>query len=156
MNDGDRRISETIHADALIIGEAGVLLRGASGSGKSTLALDLLDYAQTKDAFARLIGDDRLLLAERNGRLIARPHPAIAGAIEVRGLGVVKTPYEAAGVIRLVVDLFDPSSRPPRYPSDGSLRTQICGVDLPRLWIEARDPSAPRRIFSFFHKVAAK
>ncbi len=145
-----------IHANALLVGESGVLVRGASGSGKSALTLDLIDYAQRKGAFARLIGDDRLELTVLDGRLIARPHPAIAGAIEVRGLGILQSSYEAAGVIRLVVDLFDAASPPPRYPPEGSLRAQIRGVDLPRLWAEARNPSSPSKIFSFFHMVVAK
>ena len=149
-------VREMVHANALLMGKSGVLVRGPPGSGKSALTLDLIDYAQRKGAFARLIGDDRLELIVRDGRLIARPHPAIAGAIEVRGLGILQAPYEAAGVIRLVVDLFDAASPPPRYPPEGSLRAQICGVDLPRLWAEPRDPSSLRKIFSFFHMVVAK
>jgi serine kinase of HPr protein (carbohydrate metabolism regulator) len=152
----DEPAREMIHASAMILGESGVLLRGPSGSGKSSLVLDLIDYAETRGAFARLVGDDRLELVARNGRLIARPHPAIAGAIEARGLGVIDAPFEPAGVIHLAVDLFDASSPLPRYPAEGSLRTRICGVELPRLPVEGCDPSAARKIFSFFHGVAVK
>ncbi len=76
-----------IHANALLLGSAGVLLRGPSGAGKSGLGLELIHLAQGRGLFARLIGDDRVALVRRHGRLVARPHPAIAGAIEERGRG---------------------------------------------------------------------
>ncbi len=82
------------HATALLVGASGLLLRGPPGSGKSGLALRLIDAAQGRGLFARLIGDDRVLLESCNGRLIARPHEAIAGAIELRALGIVRLPYE--------------------------------------------------------------
>jgi len=63
-----------------------VLLRGPSGSGKSDLALRLIDDG------ARLIADDQTHLAKKGHALIATPPPAIAGMIEVRGIGVVKLP----------------------------------------------------------------
>lgn len=153
---GDGDGGATIHGDALLIGEHGVLLRGASGSGKSALTLALVAAAEQRRIFARLIGDDRLELIARHGRLIARPHPAIAGLIESRGLGVLRIPYEPAGVIRLVVDLLDGTAASPRFPPDGSLETQICGVVLPRLWTNAAQSLALEQIFLFFHSVTAK
>ncbi len=33
------------HASCVVVGEAGVLIRGPSGSGKSTLAREILDLA---------------------------------------------------------------------------------------------------------------
>jgi len=145
--------SRHVHGNALILGESGVLLRGAPASGKSSLTLDLIDYAESKGAFARLVGDDRVQLILCNGRVIAKPHSAIRGAVEIRGLGLIKTAFESAAVIGLVVDLCDAS--PPRYP-DGSLRTQLCGVDLPWLPIQSGDASGARKIYSFFHMVVAK
>jgi HPr kinase/phosphorylase len=142
-----------IHANALILRDCGVLLRGAPGTGKSTLTLDLIDYARTRGAFARLVGDDRVQLMLSNGRVIATPHPAIRGDIEIRGIGVVKAPFEPAGVIRLVVDLFT-APEPARHP-DRPLRMQICGVDLPWLPIRSGDPAAGRKIYSFFHALVA-
>ena len=35
-------LPSTIHASAVVIGETGVLIRGASGAGKSTLARSLI------------------------------------------------------------------------------------------------------------------
>ncbi len=142
------------HANALLLGERGVLLRGVSGSGKSALSCRLLESARLRGDFARLIGDDRVALTNRNGRLIARPHPAIAGAIELRGLGLMLAPFEPAGVIRVVVDLASPSGeRPPRYPLPNAELTQICGLSLPRCIIEAGDYAVLEKILYFIQSV---
>lgn len=143
----------TIHASALLIGPHGALLRGPSGAGKSALALDLIDHARARGDFARLIGDDRLALSAAGGRLIARPHPSIAGRVEIRGQGIVAVPFEPAGVIRLVVDLLDAASQPERLPPEDALETNLCGVALPRLFARADRASAAREIFSYLHGV---
>jgi HPr kinase/phosphorylase len=152
--DGD---ASRVHGNALIIGDKGVLLRGPSGSGKSALTLALIAFAEQRGVFSRLIGDDRIELGVRHGRLIARPHPTIAGMIEARGIGILRVPHEAAGVIRLVVDLVDKASPPPpRLPPEDLLQTKIRGVAVPRLWADASNSSAPGQIFFFFHNVVAK
>ena len=43
----------SIHACALIVDEAGLLIRGASGAGKSSLVLALIAAAQAQGRFAR-------------------------------------------------------------------------------------------------------
>ncbi len=144
--------AQTLHANALLIGAAGVLLRGPSGAGKSALTLDLIAEAEMRGMFARLIGDDRLRLCERHGRLIARPHPAIAGAIEMRGVGLVRCAHEPAGVIRLIVDLVEEAER---LPAAEALWTKLCGVTLPLLRESARGVHAARRILSFLRGFAA-
>ncbi len=105
-----------IYASAVTIGEAGVLIRGASGAGKSRLALALIAGARNAGAFARLVGDDRISLENRNERLIARGHPRIRGQIEQRGGGILRTPSIAAAVVRLVIDIV-PAREAPRYPA---------------------------------------
>ena len=40
--------------------------------------------------FARLVGDDRVHVEAAGGRLLVRPAPALAGLIEVRGIGVLR------------------------------------------------------------------
>jgi HPr kinase/phosphorylase len=143
------------HANALLLGETGVLLRGATGAGKSTLSYELIARARLQGQFAALIGDDRLTLANCNGRLIARPHPAIEGAIELRGLGIAAVPFEPAGVIRCVVDLKAPGGLE-RYPSPEAAATQLCGLWLPRCFVELRDVAAVAKIFFFVQKLSAK
>ena len=68
------------HANALLLGATGVLLRGVSGAGKSALTLELIARARLRGDFARLIGDDRVMLENCNGRLIARPREPIPRA----------------------------------------------------------------------------
>lgn len=120
-----------LHANAVLIGESAVLVRGPSGSGKTRLSLQLIEAGRIAGIFARLVGDDRIELVARHGRLLARPVGSIAGLIERRGLGLAPLAHEAAACVRLVVDLqADPA---PRMPEPGMLVTEIAGVTLPRL-----------------------
>ncbi|GGK32181.1 HPr kinase/phosphorylase [Salinarimonas ramus] len=122
---------DTIHATCVVVGEAGVLIRGASGAGKSRLALDLVEVARARGRFARLVGDDRLRLQASGGRLVARPHPSIAGLVEARGIGLLARPHLPAAIVRLVVDLSE--TPPERLPEPSAFETTILGVRLPRL-----------------------
>lgn len=125
-------VSSTLHASAVAVGEAGILIRGRSGAGKSSLAVGLLAAAAGTGRFARLVGDDRIELLCRSGRLIARGHPSILGMIELRGQGIIHIPYEAAMVLRLVVDLL-PAEEMARYPDPAERQAELCGAKLPRL-----------------------
>jgi len=120
----------TVHASAVLTGARAVLIRGGAGAGKSKLALALIDAAQTGLlAFARLVGDDRVHLEPRNGRLLVKPAAALAGLIEVRGLGIRRLAYEPVAVVGLVVDLAAEDAD--RLPE--SSETAIRGITLPRL-----------------------
>ncbi|HEV7873618.1 MAG TPA: HPr kinase/phosphatase C-terminal domain-containing protein [Enterovirga sp.] len=129
----------TIHASCVVLGEAGILIRGESGSGKSTLARDVLDRAEAAGSFGRLVCDDRIALSSRNGRLVARAVPAIAGRLEIRGIGLVTLPYEPAAVVRLVVDC---GSSAPRFPEEAGLQIELLGVTLPRIEVASGPDSA--------------
>jgi len=145
-----------MHANALLLGSAGVLLRGPSGSGKSGLGLELIQSARGRGLFARLIGDDRVEIVRRHGRLLARPHPSIAGAIEERGVGVLRVEFEPVGVLRCLVDLRGPrDDAPRRYPDEADGQANLCGVALPRLAADAREAGAARKILSFIHQFVA-
>ena len=120
-----------IHASSVLVGEAGLLIRGEPGSGKSSLAVALIETATQRGLFARLVGDDRMMVSASAGRVVARPHPAIAGLVERRGLGLTPLPAAAGAVIRLVVDLAPEA--PARLPEPEALVTTLCGVALPRL-----------------------
>ena len=136
-----------VHASAVLTGATAVLIRGPSGSGKSRLAFALIEAGTTCAPFgalrfARLVGDDRVMLETASGRLLARPAPALAGLIEIRGLGLRRLPYEAAATIGLVVDLASPDGA--RLPDAAAGTTEILGVSLPRLALPAGvDPVAP-------------
>jgi serine kinase of HPr protein (carbohydrate metabolism regulator) len=124
----------TVHASAVLAGARAVLIRGPAGAGKSQLALALIQAAQTGLLrFARLVGDDRLHLEAHHGRLLVRPAPALAGLIEVRGLGIRRLDYEPVAVVGLVVDLAAEDAE--RMPLAGE--TVLFGVAVRRLALAA-------------------
>ena len=110
-----------------------MLIRGESGAGKSGLALALIERAVLRGRFAALVGDDRVRVESRHGRVVARPHPAIAGLVEIRGHGIVSVDHVPACVLRLVVDL---AAAGPRLPEAPVADTMILGVALPALRID--------------------
>jgi HPr kinase/phosphorylase len=120
-----------VHASSVVIGEAGVLIRGPSGSGKSRLSRELLGAAERSGSFARLVSDDRTEVEVSNGRLIARSVSPIEGRIEVRGVGILERSFEPAAVIRLVVDCF--CAPEARLPQESESHTELANVRLPRL-----------------------
>jgi HPr kinase/phosphorylase len=130
----------TVHASAVLAGARAVLIRGASGAGKSRLALALLQATQAGSLpFARLVGDDRVHLEAHHQRLLVRPAAALAGLIEVRGLGIRRLDYEPVAVVGLVVDLAaDDAERLPAAQD-----TVIAGVCLPRLAVAAGSDALP-------------
>jgi HPr kinase/phosphorylase len=134
--------SATVHASAVLAGPRAVLIRGPAGAGKSRLALALVQAADCGlIGFARLVGDDRIELAAAHGRLLARPAPALAGLIEVRGLGVRRLAHEPVAVVGLVVDLAVPGAE--RLPAADNQETAIEGIILPRLALGAASDPLP-------------
>jgi HPr kinase/phosphorylase len=121
--------SSTIHATGVIIGHRGILIRGPSGSGKSRLAMTLLQSAGP--GFACLVGDDRIHLEAVHGRLLMRPATALAGLMEIRGLGIVRLPFEPVAVVHLVIDLAAADAA--RLPGSTALAVEIAGARLARL-----------------------
>lgn len=124
--------SPSIHASAVLVGARAVLIQGPSGSGKSRLALTLLHAAaQGVIAFARLVADDRVHVEAKHGRLLVRPAEALAGLIEIRGLGIRRVPYEPLAVVGLVVELGQPAAE--RLPDPARMQAEIAGITLRRL-----------------------
>jgi len=115
-----------IHASCASRSGDGVLLIGPSGSGKSDLVLRLL--ARGFD----LVADDRVEIEDG----VARPVPALAGLLEVRGLGIVRLPYVAATRLALVVELGDAATRLP-------VPARHDALGLPMTWLDAFAASAP-------------
>jgi HPr kinase/phosphorylase len=122
----------TEHASAVLIGSRAALIRGPAGSGKSRLAWALIDAAAAGlIRFARLVSDDRVELTASHGRLLIRAPAALAGLIEVRGVGVRRLAYEPVAVAGLVVDLSAADSE--RIPAPSAQTAEINGIQLPRL-----------------------
>jgi HPr kinase/phosphorylase len=118
-----------VHGSCAAREGAGVLLMGPPGSGKSDLVLRLLSRGFD------LIADDRVDITDG----IASAPAALAGMLEVRGLGVMHMPHRQQARLALVVDL---GPLPPRMPSPGRHAT----LDLPQVGIDARAASAPERV----------
>ncbi len=122
----------SIHASAVCVGEQAILIRGASGTGKSRLALDLILAGRAgMIAATKLIGDDRVRLDTRNGRVRVFGVPELEGMLEIRGLGIRRCDFTAEAEVALVVDLA--ASDAERLPPPERLKTLISEVELPRI-----------------------
>ncbi len=126
-------MTQQIHGTCVEVSGAGVLLRGPSGSGKSDLALRLIDGG------AQLVADDRVDLEVRNGLLTASAPAALAGMIEVRGLGVMRIPAVSRTFITLIIDLVE-GDAVERMPEPMTCR--LLGVEAPLMRLHGRNASA--------------
>jgi HPr kinase/phosphorylase len=100
-------------------GPQAVLLLGAPGSGKSDLLLRLLR------AGFDLVADDQVLV--EHGR--ARAPAALAGLLEVRGLGIFRLPFIADAPLRLVVQLGPVAARLPEPALHPALNLPLIALD---------------------------
>ncbi|MGJ5175568.1 HPr kinase/phosphorylase [Bradyrhizobium oligotrophicum] len=125
-------VSASVHASAVKVGDLAVLVRGPSGSGKSRLAFGLILAGRAGQIPpAVLVGDDRVHLATRGGEMWVSPAPALAGLIEIRGLGIRSCDYVSEARIGLVVDLMAEDAE--RLPPPHSLQWNENGIELPRI-----------------------
>jgi serine kinase of HPr protein (carbohydrate metabolism regulator) len=124
--------STTVHASAVLAGARAVLIRGPSGAGKSRLALELIESTRVGVLrFARLVGDDRVYLEAAGGRVLVRPAEALAGLIELRGVGLRRLVHEPIAVVGLVVDLAVAEAA--RLPEAEQRAAVVAGIVIPRL-----------------------
>ena len=109
-----------------------MLIRGPSGAGKSRLAFDLILAGRSGQIPpAVLVGDDRVHLEAGDGQLVVRPARELAGLIEIRGLGIRRCDFADEAVVGLVVDLDAADAE--RLPPPEALRTDISGIEIPRI-----------------------
>ncbi|AGM25738.1 HPr kinase/phosphorylase [Spiroplasma syrphidicola EA-1] len=71
------------HGSLINIFGKGVLLIGKSGIGKSEITLELVKKNHL------FVGDDRIVIQQRNNKLFGRSHEILKNLIEVRGLGIL-------------------------------------------------------------------
>ncbi len=144
---------ETVHGSAVAIDGRGILIRGRSGSGKSSLVLGLIDRDPAR---TRLVADDRVALAVDGDRLVATVPAAIAGKLEVRGIGVVDLPHVPSCPVALVVDIRPPAECE-RMPAAGALATTLLGIAVPRFMLPHGAPDGPARVrFALAHLAVGK
>lgn len=127
-----------LHASAVAMGTAGLLITGASGSGKSTLALQLMALG------ASLVADDRVeVRSGPDGGLLLSAPEAIRGLVEARGLGLIRSaPVRAYA--RAVIDLD--RTETDRLPQ--ARETVIAGERLPLL-AKVEGPAFPSMLLLY-------
>ena len=141
-----------VHATAIALGPAAALIRGASGSGKSDLALRCIGMAAGGVAgeTAILVSDDQVVLSRDASGIVVSPPPAIAGRLEVRGLGIVEVAYVDRARLALVVDLVAPDVVE-RLPPE--LHCLIDDVRVPVLQLTPFEASAPLKLLLCLRRV---
>lgn len=117
-----------LHASCAARDGAGVLLIGPPGSGKSDLLLRLLDHGFS------LVADDQVVL--EGG--VARAPDVLAGLIEVRGLGILRSAYVASAPVALAVAMG----------AGERLPEPELHLGVPLVHIDPAQASAPARVAS--------
>ena len=108
----------TMHASCVAFGDTGILLCGPSGAGKSDIALRLID-------------------------LHAAAPPALAGLLEIRGIGLVELPCLSSVIVRLVGDIVyaGPVERlpPPAW-------SEYLGIHIPQVAVAPFEQSSVAKL----------
>jgi HPr kinase/phosphorylase len=126
-----------VHATAIAIDGGAILLRGPPGAGKSDLALRLIDGG------ARLVADDQAELRRDGSRVWVSAPAAIAGLIEVRGIGILRLDALAEAPLVMCVDLV-PAAEIERLPQ---LRfAELLGLTIPLVAVAAFEASAAAKL----------
>lgn len=130
-----------VHGTCVALGARAVLLRGPSGAGKSDLAFRLV--REDPSGETRLVADDQVALREAGAVLLASAPAALAGLVELRGLGLVALPSAGETPLALIADLVARVSVPriaePRYET-------ILGISLPVISLHAFDGTATAKL----------
>jgi serine kinase of HPr protein (carbohydrate metabolism regulator) len=134
-----------VHATAVAIDGGAVLLRGPSGAGKSDLGLRLIE------AGARLVADDQVELLRAGQEVLARAPPALAGLVEIRGVGIVRVAAVDTAPLVLIADLV-PAGQIERLPAPRVER--VLGVALPLIAVAPFEASAAAKL-SFARRALA-
>lgn len=126
-----------VHATTVAIGDRALLLRGPSGAGKSDLALRLIDGG------ARLVADDQSELRRIGEYIFVKAPAAIAGLLEVRGVGVIRVGALPEAVLALVVDLL-PAAEIERLPD--IRHEDLLGLAVPAISLAPFEASAAAKL----------
>jgi serine kinase of HPr protein (carbohydrate metabolism regulator) len=147
--------NKLIHGTCLLVGARALLLRGPTGSGKSRLAGALLLAARLEGRFARMVADDQTRLEVAGARLILSSPPTIGGLREYAGIGIFRENFERQAVAGLVIDLVKNREELVRLPDPQALMTNIAGISLARLTLDARAPGTLALVMEALTRLAA-
>jgi HPr kinase/phosphorylase len=140
-----QQAKQLVHGTCVAYGAHAALLRGSSGSGKSDLALRFLALAGDGDMAPRLVADDQVVVEAQAGTLKVSAPDALAGKLEVRGLGIMTLPHAEHAKLVLVVDLVA-RDEVPRMPPEPLPRITLLGVRVPNLQLAPFELSAPLKL----------
>ena len=137
-----------IHATAIALEDRrAALILGPSGSGKSDLALRCIlqgAWIDGRHCAAMLVADDQVIVERQGPYLVARPPGAIAGRIEVRGIGIVPMAHASPATIALAVELVD-APRVERLPDPAPV-WPLLGVEVPLIRVAPFEASAHLKV----------
>ncbi len=123
-----------LHGSCAALAGEGVLFLAPPGGGKSDLLLRLLGQGWV------LVADDQVMLEADQGLLRASPPAALAGRMEVFGLGLLAGLAWTSATLRLAARLV-PQSALPRLPEPETW--SALGATLPALRLHGAAASAP-------------
>lgn len=126
------------------LGKNAAILTGPSGSGKSDLALRFISETPS-ELDPALVSDDQIWVNAQHGGVIAYPPEAIAGKIEVRGVGIIRLPYCKQANVKLLIKLVE-KQFVPRMPPSPLPTERLCGFEVPILSLSPFESSAPLKL----------
>ena len=129
-----------IHASCVEFMGKGLLICGEPASGKSDLCLRLTDIG------ARLVADDQTKIENIDGKLIASCPEKLQGLLEVRGIGIVETPFIPKTEIhlKLILQAKEKIDRMPKHRTE-----MVESFQIPVLSLDAFEASAISKIKTF-------
>lgn len=144
-SDAETRVHATLVAIARADGgRAGALLFGPPGAGKSEIALRLIETG------ALLVADDQVELTLGDGGLWGAAPKALAGLIEVRGVGLVRLPFEPRVRVALAVELVSGEAErmPARrwYQPPQNFRARGGALRIPLVTLDGHAVATPAKI----------
>jgi HPr kinase/phosphorylase len=137
-----------VHATAIALDGAAVLIEGMSGSGKSRLAAELIFHAHEAGRAALLVGDDRVRLVRIAGEVRVAGHPDIAGRIEIRGHGILGWPHLAEAPLRWRILISGNGERLPERPHS---RSDVMGVLFDTFHVSSGQVTAAALLAQMLH-----
>ncbi|MEM9634840.1 MAG: HPr kinase/phosphatase C-terminal domain-containing protein [Pseudomonadota bacterium] len=136
--------AQAVHANCVIVGTRGLLIRGEAGCGKTSLSETLIEAARARGNRGVLVADDRVYLSSEADRVIAQVPETIQGKLEVRGFGLVNAAFQNVARIHLLIDLV-PMTELERLPDEVLAMKPVADSLLPAVASPANRPEISLR-----------